>query len=121
MRISELAQRTNTSTRSLRHYEERGLLKPLRLGNGYREYTVEAVKAVERIRWLLAAGLTTNTIRDVLPCVLVEKPKEIRCLSLRRKLEREVKRIEMQVGDLKHSASLLRGALNAGKRRANPS
>ena len=117
MQISELARRSNTSTRSLRHYEQRGLLNPLRLDNGYREYTVEAVETVQRIRWLLAAGLTTNTIRDVLPCVLEEKPKEIRCLSLRRKLERELDRIQVQVNGLKHSASLLRGALNAGKRR----
>jgi hypothetical protein len=34
---------------------------------------------------------------------------------LRRKLEREVERMEMQVSDLEHSASLLRGALNAGE------
>jgi DNA-binding transcriptional MerR regulator len=119
MRISELARRTNTSTRSLRHYEHQGLLKPLRLDNGYREYTVEAVETVQRIRWLLSAGLTTNTIRDVLPCVLEEKPKEIRCLSLRRKLEREVERIEAQVSDLKHSASLLRGVLHAERRSAD--
>lgn len=38
MRIGELAELSNTPTRSLRYYEEQGLIIPTRLENGYRDY-----------------------------------------------------------------------------------
>lgn len=69
MRIGELADRTGTSVRSLRYYEECGLLAPRRSGSGQRHYDETAVHRVEVIRQLLAAGLGTSAIDDVLPCM----------------------------------------------------
>ncbi|KOG50609.1 MerR family transcriptional regulator [Streptomyces decoyicus] len=68
MLIGELAERTGTSERLLRYYERAGLLRPERLPNGYRAYTESDAAAVRRIRALLAAGLPTRIIRQVLPC-----------------------------------------------------
>ncbi|MEU1054407.1 MerR family transcriptional regulator [Streptomyces sp. NPDC005876] len=62
MRIGELARATGTTTRALRYYEEHGLLHPERSANGYRSYPPDAVKLVENIRLLLAAGLTTEDL-----------------------------------------------------------
>jgi DNA-binding transcriptional MerR regulator len=69
MRIGEFAQRTGTSQRALRYYEEQGLLQPLRQTSGYRQYAPTDVRVVRRIRMLLAAGLNTTTIADLLPCM----------------------------------------------------
>ncbi|MGI5254193.1 MerR family transcriptional regulator [Actinacidiphila glaucinigra] len=69
MRIKELSEQVGVSTRLLRYYEEQGLLAPLREENGYRSYDEAAVQRVEQIRGLLGAGLTTEIIRDVLPCL----------------------------------------------------
>ena len=68
MRIGELSERTGVSTRSLRYYEQQGLLAADRSSNSYRDYPEDAVQIVERIKILLAAGLSTKIIRDVLPC-----------------------------------------------------
>ncbi|MEV7377997.1 MerR family transcriptional regulator [Streptomyces lydicus] len=69
MRIGELARRTGVSTRVLRYYEQRGLLGAERDANGYRRYDGEAaVEVVARIRELLATGLNTDDIRELLPC-----------------------------------------------------
>lgn len=68
MLIGELAERTGTSERLLRHYERAGLLRPERLPNGYRTYADSDAATVRRIRALLAAGLPTRVIRQVLPC-----------------------------------------------------
>ena len=38
MQISELARLTGASTKAVRYYEDLGLLEPLRLPNGYRDY-----------------------------------------------------------------------------------
>ncbi|MEU4578355.1 MULTISPECIES: MerR family transcriptional regulator [Nonomuraea] len=70
MRIGELSRLTGASVRSLRYYEEQGLLRPLRRPSGYREYREEDAATVRGIRLLLAAGLSTTTIGEVLPCMV---------------------------------------------------
>jgi DNA-binding transcriptional MerR regulator len=70
VRIGELAKRTGVSERSLRYYEEQGLLLPTRTPNGYRHYAESDVDVVRHVRTLLAAGLNTEFIRNVLPCMV---------------------------------------------------
>jgi len=69
MRIGDLAHETGVNRRLLRYYEEQGLLRPVRLDNGYREYTEADIATVRNIRALLAAGLPTAVIARVLHCV----------------------------------------------------
>lgn len=68
MRIGELAERTATTPRSLRYYEQRGLLTAARTDSGIREYGEEAVDMVVLIQCLLAAGMNTATIAALMPC-----------------------------------------------------
>lgn len=69
MKIGELVERTGVSHRLLRYYEEQELLTSHRTGGGgHRHYDDEAPRTVRRIRALLAAGLSTAVIRDILPC-----------------------------------------------------
>jgi DNA-binding transcriptional MerR regulator len=70
MRIGELSRLTGVSQRALRYYEQQGMLTPHRRPSGYREYGADAVGTVRRIRTLLAAGLPTRTIAEVLPCIV---------------------------------------------------
>ncbi|GIH77184.1 MerR family transcriptional regulator [Planobispora longispora] len=69
MRIGDLALETGVNRRLLRYYEEQGLLRPVRLANGYREYARADVATVRHIRALLAAGLPTAVIARLLRCV----------------------------------------------------
>jgi len=46
MRIGELARFTGVSARSLRHYEDAGLINPDRLDSGYRDYDESQVITV---------------------------------------------------------------------------
>lgn len=75
MRIGELAERTATSRRLLRYYEEQGLIVATRAPNGYREYEEYNVDRVIQIRGLLDAGLPTRIIKQILPCL--DKPRVI--------------------------------------------
>lgn len=74
MRIGELSRLTGVSTRSLRYYEEQGLLVGERLANGYRDYAPDAVDTVAFIQDLFSAGLPSDIVRDVLPCARGERP-----------------------------------------------
>lgn len=67
MRIGELSRRTGVSVRALRYYEEEGLIRPARGGNGYRDFGPGAVEAVRQIRGMIESGLPTRIIREVLP------------------------------------------------------
>ncbi|NLS08888.1 MerR family transcriptional regulator [Nesterenkonia sp. MY13] len=69
MRIGELADRTGASVRSLRYYEERGLIAAQRSSTGQRLFAEDSVQRVRLIRGLLSAGLGTEAISDVLPCL----------------------------------------------------
>jgi DNA-binding transcriptional MerR regulator len=74
MRIGELSGATGVSPRSLRYYEQQGLLKPDRAVNGYREYgELDAVRAAN-IRGLLDAGLTIEDIRPALEQGCLDAP-----------------------------------------------
>lgn len=65
-----MARHTGVSERLLRYYEEQGLLKPHRRSSGFREYSQEDVLTVRYIRTLLAAGLSTHAIAELMPCMI---------------------------------------------------
>lgn len=69
MRIGELAQLSNTPTRSLRYYEEQGLIIPTRLENGYRDYEPYMIDRAIQIRGLIDSGIPTKIIALILPCL----------------------------------------------------
>ncbi|MFT4081383.1 MAG: MerR family transcriptional regulator [Nocardioides sp.] len=66
--IGELARRTGASVRSLRHYEQSGLLPALRTSAGHRRFSEEAESTVRRIRMFLEAGLPLSVIAKLMPC-----------------------------------------------------
>ncbi|ANZ41543.1 MerR family transcriptional regulator [Lentzea guizhouensis] len=69
MKIGELSRLTGVSARSLRYYEQQGLLHSTRSVGGQRHYSGSEVARVELIRRLLEAGLGSRTIAQVMPCV----------------------------------------------------
>lgn len=81
MQVGELAARTGASIRSLRYYEQVGLLQARRRANGYREFDVAAVERVRAIRALLANGFTVEEIQSLAGCLL-GGPDDLRCQAL---------------------------------------
>ncbi|MEV6771845.1 MerR family transcriptional regulator [Nocardia sp. NPDC051030] len=69
MRIGELSRRTGVSPRSLRYYEEQGLLTSSRSEAGQRHYSDAEVERVVLIRQMFDAGMSSRVITSVLPCV----------------------------------------------------
>jgi DNA-binding transcriptional MerR regulator len=69
MLIGELARRTGVSRRSLRYYEQHGLLHARRGRNGWRDYEESAVHRVHTIARMLDNGLTVSAIKQLEPCL----------------------------------------------------
>ncbi|GIP25662.1 transcriptional regulator [Paenibacillus sp. J23TS9] len=100
MKIGELAARTGVSIRSLRYYDEQGLLTPVRRENGYREYSPFAEEQVRTIQLYLNLGLSTEQIASFLHCVLTSK--EAFCKEVFPVYRQKLAEIEAQILQLQN-------------------
>lgn len=65
--VHDIARAAGTTSRTLRHYDNVGLLKPSRVGsNGYRYYDQEGLVRLQRILLLRELGLGLPAIGEVL-------------------------------------------------------
>ncbi|WP_242906401.1 MerR family transcriptional regulator [Actinomadura terrae] len=117
MRIGELSRLTGASVRSLRYYEEQGLLRPLRRPSGYREYRPEDAATVRGIRLLLGAGLGTATIGELLPCMTGDgEALAPACSAMLSDLHRERVRLSEAAEELLAARDRLDAIIEAGSR-----
>jgi DNA-binding transcriptional MerR regulator len=104
MRIGDLSAATGASARSLRYYEEQGLLAAERTPGGQRVYPGASVERVRLIQSLLAAGLNSATIAEVLPCV---SDASARTPWLAERLAAELTRVQAQIECLHRTRDIL--------------
>jgi DNA-binding transcriptional MerR regulator len=76
--IGEFSRYAGLSVRMLRHYDERGLLRPAEIdrSSGYRRYTAAQLRVAGRIRDLRDAGCGIPAIAELLP--LFDDPAVLR-------------------------------------------
>jgi DNA-binding transcriptional MerR regulator len=119
LRIGELARRTGVSERSLRYYEQQGLLAADRSPGGHRDYPEQAVDRVIRIQELYAAGLHSKKIARLLPCMRDADggPSEIATPTLVAELAVERDRIDRMITELASSREVLSQVIDAASGR----
>lgn len=67
MKIGELSQRSGVPTKTIRFYEDRGVLPaPARASNGYRDYSDDAVDRLRFVKDAQRTGLTLTEISAIL-------------------------------------------------------
>jgi DNA-binding transcriptional MerR regulator len=113
MRIGELAKRTGVSVRALRYYEEQRLLAPERSESGQRHYPDEAVDRVQLIQHLYAAGISSASILEMLPCVVTGVASPHVLIKLHEHRSSVVRQIEDLRRTLQQLDSVIAGALEA--------
>lgn len=69
MLIGELARRSGVSARSLRYYEQHGLIAARRDPNGYRVYGEDDVRLAREIGTLLSRGFSLEETRPFVECL----------------------------------------------------
>lgn len=106
LRIGELSAATGVSVRAIRYYESVGLVGARRSQGGWRAFDPSAVDRVILIQHLLAAGLKTDTIAELLPCL--EAPLHQRTGHLASLLSDEVQRLERRRRELDRELDTLR-------------
>lgn len=106
VRIGELARRAGTSARTLRFYEQAGLLPaPLRTPSGYRDYDDTAVDRLAFVRAAQAAGLTLAEIREV---VAVREAQGPPCAHVVELLDRHANELDTRIAELEATRAEVR-------------
>lgn len=103
--IQEIARATGTTSRTLRHYDDIGLLPPSRIGgNGYRYYDAAALVRLQRVLMLRDLGLSLAAIADA----LASDEDEVRALGAHlRWLESERARLDDQAASVRSTITSL--------------
>jgi DNA-binding transcriptional MerR regulator len=106
------------SERSLRYYEQQGLLLSERTPGGQREYAERAVDRVVLIQQLFAAGLHSRKIAELLPCMRDPDggPNERATPELLTELTAERGRIDRMIADLTRSRAVLDDVIETAER-----
>ena len=98
MRIGELAERAGTTAKTLRFYEQAGLLpEPTRTPSGYRDYDPAVLDLLAFVRAAQAAGLTLAEIREV---VAVREAQGPPCGHVAALLDRHAAALDARIAGL---------------------
>ncbi|MGK5680297.1 MerR family transcriptional regulator [Actinoplanes sp. URMC 104] len=111
MLIGELASRAGTSTRTLRYYEQHGLVQAGRDANGYRQYDDAELRVVHEIRSLLAAGFGLDDIRPFVACLRAGNDQGHVCPDSVVVLRRKLAEVDGYIGQLTEIRQQLRSQL----------
>ncbi|WP_399880860.1 MerR family transcriptional regulator [Streptomyces sp. BBFR51] len=113
MRIGEAAARAGVSVRSVRYYEDQGLLASVRSAGGQRQYTEHEVERVRFLQRLYAAGLSSRTIADLLPCV--DTPSEDNSDAALERMAQERDRLSEHIADLVRTRDALNTLMDTAR------
>ena len=115
MRIGELADRVGVNPKTVRDYEDVGVLPPAdRLASGYRDYTDDDVERLRFVRTAQRLGLSLSEISEVLtlrergerPCEYVLEVLDRQLADLDRRLA-EMAALRQELVDLRDVAGRL--------------
>jgi len=106
VRIGELADRSRVGVKTIRYYEDIGVLDPPeRTPSGYRDYDDPAIDRLAFIRAAQAVGLTLGEIRQV---VALRERGQTPCTHVVALLERRADEIGQRVAELQDLQGVLR-------------
>ncbi|MEV4890845.1 heavy metal-responsive transcriptional regulator [Nonomuraea sp. NPDC055795] len=112
MRIGTLAAKAGVSTKTIRFYEQAGLLPdPPRTSGGYRDYPAAAIDRLAFIRDAQTAGLSLAQIREVLD---IRDAGQAPCEHVGELIEAHLAQVNERIGELISA----RSTLHALRRRA---
>ncbi|MFF8287705.1 MerR family transcriptional regulator [Streptomyces sp. NPDC016309] len=101
MRIGELAKRAGTTTRTLRYYESRGLLRARRAENGYRTYDEDDLRLLQQIRTLQDFGFDLEETRPFVDCLRAGHPAGDACPASLDVYRRKLDELDGLIGQLR--------------------
>jgi MerR family transcriptional regulator, copper efflux regulator len=118
LKIGEIAKEAGVTTRTLRYYEQLGLLVPSHVSTkGYRYYDDDALVVINRIRDLQRVGLSLVEIKEVIGLYFQQKkPVEAKEITLKY-LQSHLNDISSKIKLLKSVQKELKDQIHVTQRR----
>ena len=111
--INELSKHTRVSPKTIRYYEDVGLLaSPVRASNNYRLYDEHDV---ERLRFIRSARSLDFSIEEIAQIVSTLDRHELPCNNVVGLLRKHLSEIEARIGDLERLREELTHLYEIGK------
>lgn len=110
LKIGALARATGASVRSIRHYDQQGLLASTRAENGYRSFPTMAITQVKQIQRLIATGFSLEEIRSFPDCMLLIEGAKA-CANVTEAQRKRLAILERQIEALENQRQRLRAML----------
>lgn len=63
---NEVQNKTGLTRKAIEYYEEKGIIDPVRLENGYRDYSEKDVEILEKVALFTKLGLNLKEIREII-------------------------------------------------------
>src|SRR5208283_4218626 len=99
--IGEIAQKLEMSQRTIRYYEEIGLLNSIkRIEGGRRVYTDVDLRRLKLIKRLKIMGMTLSEMQELEAMWIIEKSNDKVLKRLLELLENHLKRLDDRIADL---------------------
>ncbi|URJ61141.3 MerR family transcriptional regulator [Paenibacillus polymyxa] len=121
-KIGTFAKMSGVTMKTLRHYDELGLLKPARVDkeSGYRFYTAEQLLTIRRIAGFKEQGLTLEMMRPLLSGPVSLALAERTLLKKREDLEQQIQEAQRQLAEIderivqieRHAAAVEEGTIS---------
>ncbi|MDH3753328.1 MAG: heavy metal-responsive transcriptional regulator [Acidimicrobiia bacterium] len=114
MKIGELAEQADVSTKTVRYYESIGLLaEPARTPSGYRDYDHDAV---ERLRFVRDAQATGLALAEIVSILELKDAGSTSCQHTTALLERHLAELDEQITRLQQARAELTGLADRAAR-----
>lgn len=118
MRIGQLARASGFPAKTIRYYEEVGLLpEPSREASGYRSYESSQLRRLELIRLAKTAGLSLSEIADILSA---GTGPGVDCDHAVALLTEKLARVRLQITELQQLEAALEHTIQAHSRHELP-
>lgn len=105
MNISSAAERTNLPPKTIRYYEDIGLIKPGRAQNGYRAYSREDVHRLQFLQRSRSLGFTIEECRTLLS---LYNDEDRASADVKRIAREKMKKVDEKIAELQSLRTTLK-------------
>lgn len=102
LKIGAFAKLSGMTVKTLRHYDDLGLLKPAHIeeASGYRYYTADQLLTIRRIEGFKKQGLTLEKMQPLLTEAITLTEAEKKLLEKREELEAQIQKAQQQLAEI---------------------
>lgn len=109
--VQKLGRLAGVSTRTLRYYDEIGILKPARINSsGYRIYGQREVDTLQQILFYRELGVSLDSIKDIVTAPSFDGAKALR--EHREKLLEKREQLDLLIANVEKTIALTEGRIN---------